>query len=252
MSGGGSENAPDRQRLNQIIAEYLEAVESGRTPDRHELLDRYPDLADRLKSFFADHDRVKELAEPEGTLAHEAEAPRDHGGVFSRVHDGGNDFGRAQGHRPIDESVQFLFILQHGQVELDAVNSDGELNVIVDVVVVALADEEGRGPVDAIPHHHCLLAVHLAVHQRDRYQDGLGYYQSTRDTSTHFFMDYLSKGVYVFEYSTCVQHRGRYQTGIASIQCSCARDSSMCSNWSGCWLCGTLTTPREKRVIWLT
>ena len=40
-----------------------------------------------------------------------------------------------------------------------------------------------------------------------------------KDTATHFFMDYLPKGVYVFEYSTRVQLRGRYQTGIASIQC---------------------------------
>ena len=52
-----------------------------------------------------------------------------------------------------------------------------------------------------------------------RYQDGLGYYQSTRDTATHFFMDYLPKGVYVFEYSTRIQHKGKYQTGIAAIQC---------------------------------
>ncbi len=29
----------------------------------------------------------------------------------------------------------------------------------------------------------------------------------------------LPKGVYVFEYSTRVQHRGQYQTGVAEIQC---------------------------------
>jgi len=57
------------------------------------------------------------------------------------------------------------------------------------------------------------------VLSRYRYQDGLGYYESTRDTATHFFMDYLSKGVYVFEYSTRIQHKGKYQTGMASIQC---------------------------------
>ena len=52
-----------------------------------------------------------------------------------------------------------------------------------------------------------------------KYQDGLGYYESTRDAASHFFMDYLPKGTYVFEYSTRVQLRGAYQTGIASIQC---------------------------------
>ena len=57
------------------------------------------------------------------------------------------------------------------------------------------------------------------VLSRYRYQDGLGYYESTRDTATHFFMDYLPKGTYVFEYSTRIQHKGKYQTGMASIQC---------------------------------
>jgi len=32
-------------------------------------------------------------------------------------------------------------------------------------------------------------------------------------------MDYLPKGVYVFEYSVRIQHKGIYQTGIAAIQC---------------------------------
>ena len=32
-------------------------------------------------------------------------------------------------------------------------------------------------------------------------------------------MDYLPKGTYIFEYSTRVQLRGEYQTGLAEIQC---------------------------------
>ena len=57
------------------------------------------------------------------------------------------------------------------------------------------------------------------VLSRYKFQDGLAYYESTRDTASHFFIDYLPKGTYVFEYSTRVQLRGEYQTGIASIQC---------------------------------
>ena len=52
-----------------------------------------------------------------------------------------------------------------------------------------------------------------------RYQDGLAYYESTKDTASHFFIDYLPKGVYVFEYSARVVHKGRYQSGMAEIQC---------------------------------
>ncbi|HWB01711.1 MAG TPA: alpha-2-macroglobulin family protein, partial [Verrucomicrobiales bacterium] len=48
-----------------------------------------------------------------------------------------------------------------------------------------------------------------------QWQDTLGYYESTRDTASHFFMDSLPKGTFVFEYSSRVQLRGRCQTGIA-------------------------------------
>ena len=33
-----------------------------------------------------------------------------------------------------------------------------------------------------------------------KWQDGLGYYESTRDVSTNFFFNNLRKGTYVFEY----------------------------------------------------
>lgn len=82
-----------------------------------------------------------------------------------------------------------------------------ELRVDRDMEYVHLKDQRGSGtePVNVL--------------SRYKYQDGLGYYESTRDTASHFFIDYLPKGVYVFEYSTRVQHRGQYQTGVAEIQC---------------------------------
>jgi hypothetical protein len=82
-----------------------------------------------------------------------------------------------------------------------------ELRTDRDMEYVHMKDQRGSGtePVNVLSQY--------------RYQDGLGYYESTRDTASHFFMDYLPKGVYVFEYSTRVQLRGDYQTGIAEIQC---------------------------------
>lgn len=52
-----------------------------------------------------------------------------------------------------------------------------------------------------------------------RYQDGLGYYESTKDASTNFFFDYLRKGTYVFEYPLRVNMSGNFSNGITSIQC---------------------------------
>jgi WD40 repeat protein len=54
---------PDR-RLDSVVAEYLDAVESGVLPDRGEWLARHPDLADDLRAFFADHDRLVQLSTP--------------------------------------------------------------------------------------------------------------------------------------------------------------------------------------------
>ncbi len=52
-----------------------------------------------------------------------------------------------------------------------------------------------------------------------KYQDGLGYYESTRDAATNFFFSYLNKGTYVFEYPLVVNHKGDFSNGITTIQC---------------------------------
>ncbi|HJT78605.1 MAG TPA: protein kinase [Gemmataceae bacterium] len=48
--------------LDAVIAEYLQQVEAGLVPDRADLLARHPDLADRLRAFFADYDRLDRQA----------------------------------------------------------------------------------------------------------------------------------------------------------------------------------------------
>ena len=52
-----------------------------------------------------------------------------------------------------------------------------------------------------------------------RWRDGVGYYQSTRDTATHYYIDSLNKGVFVLETSYRVRQRGTFVGGIATIQC---------------------------------
>jgi len=52
-----------------------------------------------------------------------------------------------------------------------------------------------------------------------KWQDGLGYYETTRDASTNFFFSYLRKGTYVFEYPLFVTHTGDFSNGITTIQC---------------------------------
>lgn len=52
-----------------------------------------------------------------------------------------------------------------------------------------------------------------------KWQDGLGYYESTKDASTNFFFGTLNRGTYVFEYSLFVTHAGDFSNGITTIQC---------------------------------
>lgn len=50
------------------------------------------------------------------------------------------------------------------------------------------------------------------------YKNGLGYYQSTKDVATHFFIDYLPVGTYVLEYDVRLNNVGVFSSGISTIQ----------------------------------
>lgn len=52
-----------------------------------------------------------------------------------------------------------------------------------------------------------------------KWQDGLGYYESTGDLATHFFIDYLPRGTYIFEYPLRVVHKGDFSNGVTTMQC---------------------------------
>lgn len=52
-----------------------------------------------------------------------------------------------------------------------------------------------------------------------KHQVGLWYYESTRDAATNFFIDYLPKGTYVFEYTLVATMAGTYSNGLTTMQC---------------------------------
>jgi uncharacterized protein YfaS (alpha-2-macroglobulin family) len=59
----------------------------------------------------------------------------------------------------------------------------------------------------------------VSTRSGSRYQDGLWYYESVKDASVNFFIHYLPKGVYVFEYDLRVSHAGDFSNGITTFQC---------------------------------
>jgi WD40 repeat protein/tetratricopeptide (TPR) repeat protein/predicted Ser/Thr protein kinase len=50
--------------LDAVVADYLQAAEAGTPPDRDALLAAHPELADKLRAFFADYDRVDQQVGP--------------------------------------------------------------------------------------------------------------------------------------------------------------------------------------------
>lgn len=64
------------------------------------------------------------------------------------------------------------------------------------------------------------------VFSRYKYQDGLGYYESTRDAATNFFFSWLTKGTHIFEYPLRVTYKGDFSNGITTIQCMYAPEFS--------------------------
>jgi len=63
----------------------------------------------------------------------------------------------------------------------------------------------GFEPLDVISGYH--------------WSGGVGYYQSTKDLATHFFIDRLPRGKFVIEYPVTVAQAGSYSEGLATLQC---------------------------------
>ncbi len=62
------------KRVDEVIAEYLEAERIGRAPAPGELLARHQDLADELRAFFSDRECFAQLAAPRRSPVHRRSA----------------------------------------------------------------------------------------------------------------------------------------------------------------------------------
>lgn len=89
-----------------------------------------------------------------------------------------------------------------------------ELRSDRDMEYIHLKDMRAAGfePIDVLSGYH--------------WQGGLGYYQATRDASSNFFISYLPKGTYVFEYKLNAVQKGTFSNGITSVQCMYAPEFS--------------------------
>ena len=61
-------------RFDEVIADYLDAIEAGQEPDEEDLLQRHADLAESLQAFFADHRRMRGFLGPSPPATEETSA----------------------------------------------------------------------------------------------------------------------------------------------------------------------------------
>jgi serine/threonine protein kinase len=64
MSAEASDSSAREQRIDEIIAIYLEAVDAGQAPERSNFIAQHRDIANELEAFFANRDEFERLAEP--------------------------------------------------------------------------------------------------------------------------------------------------------------------------------------------
>jgi WD40 repeat protein/serine/threonine protein kinase len=55
---------PSDERVNEVIAEYLLAIEAGRAPDLEKFVNSHPEIAAELRAFFADRAQFQRFVEP--------------------------------------------------------------------------------------------------------------------------------------------------------------------------------------------
>ena len=73
MAGEEREESRRQQRLQEVLADYLQALDARQAPDRRKLLSDHPDLADELASFFTAQDQLDRLAAPVHSALRNAE-----------------------------------------------------------------------------------------------------------------------------------------------------------------------------------
>ncbi len=117
---------------------------------------------------------------------------------------------RHSDHGPIIEPVTDETKLKLG----DKIKVRIELRVDRDMEYVQMKDMRASGfePINVISSY--------------KYQGGLGYYESTGDAATNFFISKLTKGTYVFEYPLRVSQKGDFSNGVTTIQCMYAPEFS--------------------------
>jgi hypothetical protein len=116
------------------------------------------------------------------------------------------------------EKKMYKKVIGKNKISQEKINNNTILNT-GDVVTVQLKIKSDRD-INYI-HLKDLRSAGLEpvdVISRYKYQNDLGYYQETKDSSSHFFISLLKKGIYVIEYQLRANLAGKYSNGYGLIE----------------------------------
>lgn len=106
-----------------------------------------------------------------------------------------------------ENGEQLIKINEHSPIKVgDKVTVRMILNTDRNMQFIHLKDMRAAGfePLDVISGY--------------QWKNNLGYYQSTKDASTNFYIEYMPKGKYVFEYDYVANASGKFSNGITTLQ----------------------------------
>jgi|AGTN01.3.fsa_nt_gi Large extracellular alpha-helical protein len=151
------------------------------------------------------------------TVAHQGTTPA-WGALYWQYYEDMDKITKTDGALDIEKQ---LFIEQTGAAgtELVRISENNPLKV-GDKVVVRLTVRTDRDL--EFVHLKDMRAVAFEPTQQVSamsWQNGVPYYQTSKDASTNFYFDALPRGTYVFEYAVFVNRTGSYSNGITTIQC---------------------------------
>ena len=154
-----------------------------------------------------------------------------YGAVYYQYFSDVNDVKSSTTNAPLT-LVKKLFIEKNNSTKkvLQPVNDNDELNVGDKLIVRIELRCDRQMEFLHLKDMRAANTEPVNVLSQYKWQDGLGYYESTRDASTNFFIDNMQRGTYVFEYPLYITHSGNYSVGLASIQCMYAPEFTSHSN----------------------
>ncbi len=110
------------------------------------------------------------------------------------------------------------FYIENSDKKLQEISNQTQLKLGQKVIIRLEITAEKDMEFVHIKDMHAATFEPVDVLSGYKYENNLRYYQSTRDATTNFFIDYLSKGSYVIDYEVRLNNEGSFTSGISTIQ----------------------------------